>query len=63
MKTYKPDQILYGQGQWKVRVVKDLGGSIEYLPLDKWSVPESEWGKTLVAAKELFKEKKRDKEP
>ena len=54
MKTFKKNQIVYCQGRWKCKVIRDWGnGTISYRALEGFE--SSYKGQTLSASKSLFK--------
>lgn len=57
-KRLKKGQIIYSQGEWKCKVVEDLGfPSIRYIPLEGYG-PECDKGKEFSASRDLFSIKK-----
>ena len=55
--TYKKGQIVYCQGIWKCRVVRDYGSSIDYIPLEGYAPDQK--GQTFAAEKSLFNPRKK----
>jgi len=54
VRTWRPGQIVYCQGQWACRVVEDLGDRVCYVALQGHS--STYRGEHLTAMKDLFTE-------
>jgi hypothetical protein len=54
--SFKEGQIIYFQGRWACRVVKDHGDSVFYIPLEGYATGQA--GKEFSAASSLFKKKR-----
>jgi hypothetical protein len=56
VRVWRVGQIVYCQGQWACRVVKDFGDRVDYVALEGHS--STYLGNTLTASKDLFSETK-----